>query len=368
MKNAKSGKYYYCHLRQRAGKAHPPSYHVIDCRRHKMNHCGLSQPLITAMKNTLARGEQVLLFINRRGYAPVFMCQSCGYIADCHDCDSHLTVHQEAGFLQCHHCGYRTRASTQCPSCHQATLAALGVGTQRVEKFLQENFKETPIYRIDRDSTRTKGAFDRLRTEIARGHPSILVGTQMLAKGHHFAKVTMVGIINADNGLFNPDFRSSEHFGQLLLQVAGRAGRAELPGHVYCQTLHPDNPLLQALLERGYQTFAEQLLTERKLAELPPYTHIAILRGDGKNAKAIEYYLEQLKKKCLQARQPAMILGPVPAILTKKAGKYRFHLWCQADQRQSLGQAISFIEETLQCSPPGHGIKVYIEIDPLTVV
>lgn len=366
--NARQGKYYYCHLSKRTGSAGDPQFHIIDTRRNKLNDAGLSKPLIQSINETLARGEQALLFINRRGYAPVMMCKQCGFVADCDYCEAHLTVHQTENYLACHHCGFHTPIPPRCPSCADDHLNPVGIGTEKIATNIEKYFPDTPIHRIDRDSTRKKGALKAILHDVNQGKPCLLVGTQMLAKGHHFKKVTLVGILNADNGLFNPDFRACERFGQLLLQVAGRAGRESLSGHVYIQTLHPDNQLLHALLEQGYSRFAEHLLTERQLTQLPPYSHLGLLRASANQQERVHYFLNQVKQHFLELKQPLQILGPIPAALPKRAGRYHCHLLIQSTSRQQLHRLASLMIAHLQQHPPPSQIRWQLEIDPLETV
>lgn len=366
--NAKHGKYYYCHLSQRAGEAKDPQYHIIDTRRYKLNDAGLSKPLIEAIKQTLQQGEQVLLFINRRGYAPVMMCHQCGFIADCDYCSSHLTVHQADNNLACHHCGFHTRIPVQCPSCQQPELSTVGIGTEKIADQLEKYFPGFPILRIDRDSTRKKDALKTMLATIHQGKPCLLVGTQMIAKGHHFKKVTLVGVLNADNGLFNPDFRACERFGQLLCQVAGRAGRETLTGHVYIQTLHPDNKLLITLIEQGYLRFAEHLLTERQLTELPPYSHLALLRVQSKNQESAFHFLNKLKQHFAEQYHTLNILGPIPAAMPKRAGKFHFHLLLQSTSRQNLQRFNTVLIHYLNQHPPPQKLRWQLEMDPLETI
>lgn len=264
-----TGKLTALQLNQRAGHALLPKMHLIDLKIVKKQH-GISQPLIEQIKNTLARKEQVLIFLNRRGYAPVLVCESCGWQANCPHCDAHFTLHtQPYSYLHCHHCGTVHRLPDHCPECQQKSLKTLGAGTAKVEEHLQELFPDHDVIRVDRDSTSRVGSWQKIYDRIQQNKPSILLGTQMLAKGHHFPHVTLVAILDIDAGLLSVDIRAPERTAQLIVQVAGRAGRGEHKGHVYLQTLRPDHPLLTTLIEKDYRAVAKQTLAERKVALLP---------------------------------------------------------------------------------------------------
>lgn len=264
-----TGKLTALQLNQRAGHALLPKMHLIDLKIVKKQH-GISQPLIEQIKNTLARKEQVLIFLNRRGYAPVLVCESCGWQANCPHCDAHFTLHtQPYSYLHCHHCGTVHRLPDHCPECQQKCLKTLGAGTAKVEEHLQELFPDHDVIRVDRDSTSRVGSWQKIYDRIQQNKPSILLGTQMLAKGHHFPHVTLVAILDIDAGLLSVDIRAPERTAQLIVQVAGRAGRGEHKGHVYLQTLRPDHPLLTTLIEKDYRAVAKQTLAERKVALLP---------------------------------------------------------------------------------------------------
>ncbi|EXF15549.1 primosomal protein N', partial [Acinetobacter baumannii 831240] len=261
-----TGKLTALQLNQRAGHALLPKMHLIDLKIVKKQH-GISQPLIEQIKNTLARKEQVLIFLNRRGYAPVLVCESCGWQANCPHCDAHFTLHtQPYSYLHCHHCGTVHRLPDHCPECQQKSLKTLGAGTAKVEEHLQELFPDHDVIRVDRDSTSRVGSWQKIYDRIQQNKPSILLGTQMLAKGHHFPHVTLVAILDIDAGLLSVDIRAPERTAQLIVQVAGRAGRGEHKGHVYLQTLRPDHPLLTTLIEKDYRAVAKQTLAERKVA------------------------------------------------------------------------------------------------------
>ncbi|WP_026301311.1 primosomal protein N' [Colwellia piezophila] len=336
LQNALSGKYSYHQLLKRAGKSNKAKITLIDMNQQQVEF-GLSGTLKAEIKKTLARGEQVLLFLNRRGYAPAINCQECHWLAECQRCDKPYTLHQKQQLLICHHCGSQKRIPPQCPSCGSVRIAPLGQGTEQLESRLAELFPDCSIVRIDRDSTRKKGELAKLLQEVTDKKHQLLVGTQMLAKGHHFPDVTLVAVLDVDGALFSFDFRASEQMAQLLIQVAGRAGRASKPGKVLVQSNYVDHPLLQDLVHNGYHHFAHQALTERKQALLPPFTFQALLRADSNYPSYPEKFLRVLTQQRLDGCEFA---GPVPAAMEKKAGKFRYHLIIQAKSRKDLHRAI----------------------------
>jgi primosomal protein N' (replication factor Y) len=338
--NVQQQRYQHLILPERAGTAIHPDFQVVDMR--KQSRQSLSWQLVQAITLRLAKQHQVLLFINRRGYAPTLMCYHCGWVAYCQHCDAPLTYHQTNQNLCCHYCGATRLRDTHCPDCQQAQLSLLGQGTERIEEQLQSKFPQARILRIDSDSTRGKNTMHTLLEHIHGGEVDILVGTQMLAKGHHFPKVTLVGVINIDSGLYNADFRAPERMAQLLVQVAGRAGRAEEPGEVIVQTYHPDHPLLNCLIQQGYPAFAQAALQERHQAQFPPYTRLALLRAEANQVDLPLQFLQAAKEQALQlTTQSIQLWGPVPAPMARRAGWYRAQLLLQSTQRELLHGLLS---------------------------
>ncbi|HEY5716894.1 MAG TPA: primosomal protein N', partial [Motiliproteus sp.] len=324
--NAWSGRYRWQRIEQRAGGAKPPRFELLDIRQQPLVD-GLSEALIRQMREHLARDEQVLVFLNRRGFAPTLMCHDCGWIADCPSCDAHMTLHRSPPQLHCHHCDYQAPVQTRCHKCQSRNLTAVGAGTERTEDALVRLFPKVPVLRVDRDSTRRKGAMERIVEQIHAHGPCLLVGTQMLAKGHHFPRVTLVAILDADAGLFSADFRGMEKMAQLVLQVAGRAGRADRPGTVVMQTHQADHPDLRCLIEQGYTAFARVQLQERRCAELPPFSHYALLRAEALAQGRAEAFLQLVRALLEQWQQPEVaLLGPLPSPMEKRAGRYRAQL------------------------------------------
>ena len=360
--NAGSGRYRLSSLPARAGVARHPDVRLVDLRRHPARD-GLSGPLLAAMEASLRTGGQVLLFLNRRGYAPALFCTQCGWVAGCPHCDARLVYHRRAQHLACHHCGAEAAVPGACPVC-MAELRPVGEGTERLEETLGRRFPGTPLARIDRDSTRRVGAVEKILDDVRDGRTRILVGTQMMAKGHDFPGVTLVGVVNADQGLFGTDFRASERLAQTLVQVAGRAGRAERPGEVLIQTAYPEHPLLQHLLAGGYEAFARAALAERAAAGWPPFTHLALLRAEaGAPGQAAEF-LARCRAE-LAPRAGLVVLGPAPAPMEKRAGRWRAQLLLQARQRPVVHAALDELATIAGTLEAPAALRLSLEVDPL---
>lgn len=359
--NALQGRYRHLSLPQRAGSARSPALHVLDIRQSPM-HGALSERFLQMLSDNLAAGRQSLLFLNRRGYAPVLLCHECGWTANCHRCDTAMTYHKQRYRLCCHHCGHEQQRPDQCPDC-QGGLIEVGHGTERVEQTLAEYLPEARLLRIDRDSTRRRGSLEDLLLRARRGDADILVGTQMLAKGHHFPAVSLVGVLEADGGLFSTDFRALEHLAQLIIQVSGRAGRAEHPGTVVIQTHHPDHPLLRTLTEQGYPAFARAALTERELLQLPPYSYLALMRAEAKESTATERFLQEARD--LIPPTPGLeVLGPVPAPRPRRAGYQRQQLLLQATQRPRLQRVLGDWLNSVEQLKSARSVRWSIDVDP----
>ena len=363
--NVQLGRYQLLHLPNRAGGASTPPLRLLDMRRQQVEE-GLSTPLMNAIQHHLKQGGQVLLFLNRRGFAPTLLCHECGWVSHCRRCDTHLTYYARAGQLRCHHCGNEQRVPAQCPDCGSLDLRALGQGTERIEQTLQQHFSSAGVIRIDRDTTRRKGAMGAILDSIHQGTHRVLVGTQMLAKGHHFPDVTLVGIIDADQGLFSQDFRASERMAQLIVQVAGRAGRAERPGEVVIQTHAPDHPLLRVLVEQDYRAFAIAALAERQAAHMPPYSYLALIRAEAVDQETPQGFLREVAglARCHDIAG-VHILGPVPAPMERRAGRVRAQLLLQADTRQALHQLLHALLPELEGLKLARKTRWSIDIDPV---
>ncbi len=361
--NALHGRYKLLELKARAVRdAAPPTVRYIDLKREKLME-GFSAPLITAIKQRVKRGEQSLLFINRRGFAPVLLCDECGWLSGCPRCTSRLVVHLKEQRLRCHHCGHEERMPHHCPSCGNVDLAPVGQGTQRLEAALTRLFPEARILRVDRDSTRRKNALAEMLEKVHAEEIDILVGTQMLAKGHDFPKLTLVGVLNADGGLYSADFRATEHLFAQLLQVAGRAGRAALNGEVLVQTAFPQHPLFAALQHGDYAQFAQTALAEREQAGLPPFTFQAMLRAEAATLDSAMKFLRAAVTLAPAATQ-VQVYDPVPALMARLAGKERAQLLIESRSRGALQQFLSAWIIALQAHKT-RNVRWALDVDPI---
>lgn len=362
--NALNGRYHHARLYQRAQGQRHSRLETIDMRRQQHLN-GVSERLQHRIRQHLDSGHQVLLFLNRRGYAPSWFCSNCGWMADCPFCDARLTYHRGRHLNICHHCGYQAPPELECPDCHARELLPLGAGTERAEEALLDWFPDIPVIRFDRDAVSTPNALHQQLARAQEEGPAILVGTQMLAKGHHFERVTLVGILDMDAGLFSADFRARERMGQLLVQVSGRAGRGDLAGEVVLQSWHPDHPFFTPLLEQDYSGFAHQLLAERERSGLPPFGYLACLRSDSAYPKRAEQLLGEMAQHLL-AQPDIRVFGPLPAILSRRAGKHRFTLLVQSHRRSLLHAAL---EPLVQNYPRQQKhVTWHLDIDPLDLM
>ncbi len=364
--NARAGRFAHLHLRQRAGNARPPSVRVLDVRKRPLQ-AGLCSEAMDVINDALRAGGQVLVFKNRRGYAPVLLCHDCGWSAHCPRCSTPehgtpMTVHGAGRRLQCHHCGTRKAVPMACPDCASLGLQPQGAGTERIEEVLIARFPEVPVLRIDRSSTQRRDALEQ-HFDTLGIRPGILVGTQMLAKGHDLPNLTLVIVVGVDQGLYSADFRSGEKLAQLLVQVAGRAGRADKPGHVLVQTHHPDHPLLHTLINGGYRAFAEAELAQREAAGFPPFAHLALLRAEAKHADPPMQFLQAAKDRLGDAGID--IAGPLPAPMPRRAGYQRAQLVLSSKQRGALHVALDALVPTLYASPEARKVRWSLDVDPV---
>ena len=377
--NARNKRYGHLQLSNRAGEAQPVKSGVIDLKAQRL-HNGLSDQLLAVMQKHLDAGNQVLLFLNRRGFASALLCHECGWVSECHRCQANMTVHQQTHTLQCHHCGAQRRIPRQCGHCGSTQLITRGLGTEQLEEAIAKRFPDYPAVRIDRDSTRKKGQLEGYLQAAARGDYRILIGTQMLAKGHHFPNVTLVSLLDVDGALFSADFRAPERLAQLYVQVAGRAGRASKRGSVLLQTHHPDHPLIQELVQNGYQDFAQTALTEREQALMPPYAAMALFRAEATEKSAAEALLQAIHDTLL-AQQTASehngqnagngydapevaVIGPMPAPLARRAGRFRYQLMLHATSRAPLHRLLQASMHLLETLPQARKARWSLDIDP----
>ena len=360
--NVQNGKYQHLVLSKRAGNSTALRHFVIDLKNQNIQN-GLSKPLLERMKAHLEKGNQVLLFLNRRGFAPVLLCHECGWIAQCPHCEKPYTYHQHQNVLRCHHCGAQKTIPRQCGDCGSTHLVTTGLGTEQLEETLKMLFPNYSVARIDRDSTARKGKLESYLEDIQQGKSQILIGTQMLAKGHHFPNVTLVALVNVDSALFSLDFRAEERLAQLYIQVAGRAGRADKQGEVVLQTHYPDHLLLTTLLANGYQAFAKETLQLRHSMGLPPFTFQALFKAQARHSELAENCLNQIAD-FFQSKQITglQMLGPMPAPFSKKAGQYRWQLLLQHPSRMTLQKALrEYQQAELEKNSQ---VRLILDVDP----
>ena len=363
--NATAGRYTKLSLPERTGRAGKPRVGVIDLRLHAARD-GLSQPAIAAIERHLAAAGQVLVFLNRRGYAPTLFCPGCAWIAPCTACDARLTVHMRQARLTCHHCGAEQAMPYGCPRCG-TELRPVGEGTERVEAALAQLFPAAPLVRVDRDVIRRRGDIEKALGSVVDGRARILLGTQMLTKGHDFPDVTLVVVLAADQGLFGADFRASERLAQQIVQVAGRAGRGDRPGEVLIQSCYPQHPLLQCLITEGYEGFAVRALEERSAAAWPPYSHLALLRADGPSRGEVHDFLRACQTAAPAKRAGLRLLGPAPASMERRAGRYRAQLLLEAPARTTVQRFLSEWLARVEELRPSRRLRWSVDVDPIEV-
>ena len=348
-----------------------PTIEFIDLNHERVEN-GLSSKLIQSVEETVQRGEQALVFINRRGFSPALVCAQCGAMPECKRCSARLVFHQKDRRLKCHHCGYQSRVPVACASCGSHEMVAAGHGTERFEAALRAKLPSARIARVDRDSTRKRGAAEKIFDAAAAGEIDVLIGTQMLSKGHDFPKITLVGVVNADGAMFSADFRAAERMVAQLCQVAGRAGRADLPGRVLIQTRFPTHPLYRAVAAQDHSLFVGMAMVERRSANLPPFTYLALLRAEAKSSEALNAFMHFVvaSAKAAQSTQSANanlhVWDPIPAPLARKAGFERQQLMVQAESRGALQQFLAAWLPLLR-QRETRVVKWVIDVDPLEV-
>lgn len=368
LRNVSINRYAHHRLPHRIVQIEPPKFHIIDLRAQSLEG-GLSQPLIHRIDKHIQRNEQVLLFINRRGYAPVTICHACGTAVSCPRCDASMVYHQSNAKLNCHHCAKTISLPSHCPSCGAGSLNHSGVGTEQLEEKLHQLFPTANIVRIDRDVTRRKGALEKRLAQVRCGVADIIIGTQMLAKGHHLPSITLACIINIDQGLFATDFRSTERLAQLIVQVSGRAGRGTTAGHIVLQTYHPKHPCLQTLVKQGYAPFARELLSQRETIGLPPYSHFALLRAEARQLGAAMNFLQKVEKHAqkLVQNNSVHVHAPMPATMEKKASYYRASFLLETHDIASLHDCLTRLVPVIQSLPKNRSLRWHLDVDPLEI-
>jgi len=365
--HASMGRYQHVRLTARAVSAALPEVRCVDTRRIELEE-GISPALHAAIATRLERGEQSLVFLNRRGYAPVLSCTSCGWISGCPNCSANLVLHMADRRMRCHHCGTESSIPAVCPDCGNQDIRPFGRGTQRVEEHLQQHFPEARVLRLDRDAARTRSQWESLLARIAAGEADILVGTQMMAKGHDFPMLTLVGVIGADASLHAADFRAPERLFQQLMQVGGRAGRAHLPGEVLIQTEHPEHPLYRSLVRHDFDKFAARELEEREMAGFPPFSHQAMLRADAPELDTASSFLQQARRLALDLTDGTVrVFDPVPMRMTRLARRERAQLLVEADERAPLQNFMMHWLPALRAQRKSRNLRWQVDVDPLEV-
>lgn len=361
LNNALKGKYQHLELTERAGSAVQAKQNLMDITNQPLKS-GIAQGMLDRMQSHLQAGSQVMIFINRRGYAPALICHQCGFVEECTRCNKAYTLHKSLNKIQCHYCGGAKPIPSACSYCSSLDISAQGVGTEQLEISLSESFPQYSSVRIDSDSARGKTKLNALLDDINKGKHSILIGTQILSKGHHFPNVTLVVILDADGALFSADFRAAEHLAQLITQLSGRAGRADKPGEMWLQTHQPGHPLLQDLVNNGYAHFARYALLERKEAQLPPFSYQALFRAEATKASLAFEFLSEVS--ALLTNNSVRILGPVPALMEKRQGRYRMQLLLQSASRQHINNAIAKQIKSIENLPLARKVRWSVDIDP----
>ncbi len=364
MHNALSGRYKLLTLPQRAAKSRLPDIGLIDLSKLKA-HDGLSQPLVAAIDETLLRGEQSLIFLNRRGFATMVICFQCHWRLRCTHCDANMVLHQGRNRVRCHHCGADKPKPNQCTDCGNKELFPAGAGTQRVEQALKDRFREANVVRIDRDSTSRKGELEKRLAQAADGSADILVGTQMLSKGHHFPNVTTVGVVNVDQSLFSVDFRSAEQLYQLVTQVAGRAGRGQKKGTVYIQTAYPENEYFRLIRTQNFDQFVQTTLSERRQAAYPPLSYMVLLRANSKDPDAAVQFLRKARATALSFKSNVKITDAVDSPLAKKSGRYRAQLSLISNSRKTLHTTLDQLIDELENDKASRKVRWSVDVDPI---
>ncbi|WP_439102906.1 primosomal protein N' [Congregibacter sp.] len=368
LENARRERYQHHFLRGRQGGGELPMLQTVDLRGLQLN-AGISDYLMAAIRETVeVHKRQALLFLNRRGFAPTLQCHSCGWVAGCDHCDARLTVHLRKRCLRCHHCAAQRALPPQCPDCGGTSLLTHGLGTEQTEDFLRKVL-HCPVHRVDSDAMRGVDAMQSLLEVAQSEEPCVILGTQMLTKGHHFPAVQLVGVIDADALLYSADFRGEERMAQLVVQVAGRAGRESAGGRVLIQTHYPDDPLFGALRDGHFEAITSSLLQKRQSARLPPYGQLMLLRSDSRNEGDGEAFLRTVYREARQhLPNDCQLIGPLPSAMPRRAGRFRWQLWCLAASRRSAMAAARLLVERAEKLKKPRELSWFIDVDPSDVL
>ncbi|MBL4659340.1 MAG: primosomal protein N' [Alcanivoracaceae bacterium] len=363
--NAKNNKYHWLKLRERTNKQALPRIDILDVRTHKMQK-GLSKQVLNQINEEINKGNQALVFLNRRGWSPKLSCQECGWVAESDQCDTYLTYHKHIHRLRCHHCERVYSIPEFCPGCGSQKIETMGIGTEKIHHGLLNHLKDVKVIRVDRDTVKTANQWQRTIDEIKSGVPCVMVGTQMLSKGHDFPNLTLVIIVNVDNSFFSLDFRATEHLSQLMIQVSGRAGRKHKTGKVVIQTQCPEHEFFQLLLGKGYQDYALHELEQRQAIGFPPASYMAIIRARSKNEKTVNDFFENILEHSID-NPTVSIMGPIPAPIYKKMGQYQMQLIFNGNHRQSLHNSLKQITDFIRSGKLNNNIIWSLDIDPINL-
>ncbi|HHL30970.1 MAG TPA: primosomal protein N' [Oceanospirillales bacterium] len=362
--NAKTGKYQWLKLRERTNKQALPGISILDVRKHKMQQ-GLSSQVLQQIETEINNGNQALVFLNRRGWSPKLSCQDCGWVAECDECDTYLTYHKHIHRLRCHHCERLYAIPEFCPECGSQKIETMGVGTEKIQHGL-EKIKDIRVIRVDRDTVKTPIQWQQTIDEIKTGIPCVMVGTQMLSKGHDFPNLTLVVIVNVDNSFYSLDFRATEHLSQLMIQVSGRAGRKHKTGKVVIQTQCPHHEFFKLLLGKSYQDYAAHELQQRQDMGFPPASYMAIIRGRCKNEKTLNDFFEYILSATTE-NPTVSIMGPIPAPMYKKMGLFQMQLIFNGNNRQSLHSTLKQVIALLRNNKICNNIIWSLDLDPIVL-
>ncbi len=363
--NAKLGKYKWLRLRERTNKQALPSIQVLDVRAHKMQK-GLSKVVLQQIDAEIQKGNQALVFLNRRGWSPKLTCNDCGWVAECDECDTYVTYHKHINRLRCHHCERVYGIPEFCPECGSQKVETMGVGTEKIHVGIENSLKDTKVIRVDRDTVKTPNQWQRTVDEIKSGIPCVMVGTQMLSKGHDFPNLTLVVIVNVDNSFFSLDFRATEHLSQLMIQVSGRAGRKDKIGKVIIQSQCPEHEFFKLLLGKSYEDYALHELQQRAEVGFPPASYMAIIRARSRDEKTVEAFFEYILTHT-NKNETVSIMGPIPAPMYKKMGQYQMQLIFNGNDRKSLHQSLSQIVSFLRNNKICNNIIWSLDLDPINL-
>ena len=367
IQNCIKNKYQHLFIKKRIGLSQPPKWNFIDLKNQAINN-GISEFAETKIKETISNGKQALIFINRRGYAPALFCNNCGWVMDCANCDSRLTLHKAKQKLICHHCEFTTNVPLKCLACDKDSLVPVGMGTERIEEYLKNIFPTIPVFRVDKDSSKKKDFMENLHRKVNGAEPCIIIGTQMMTKGHDFKNITLVLALDTDTELFHPDFKNQERLGQLLTQVAGRGGRGQFPGEIYLQTYNSDHPLLEKLVKDNYGSFLQDISSEREVTLMPPFRHLALIRADSTHSDKVINFLKHVRSitNSIQPQNRSIsYIGPLPSMLEKRAGRYRYLFQIRTKNRSQMHSLLTKLTHQMGTIKIPSSVRWSVDVDPV---